>query len=738
MALTMEFPEMRRAIVRLGLCVLCVSAGHAEGLRHVDPFIGTAGGGNTFPGAVLPWGMVSVSPHTDLHAPSGYIHARPWFYGLGHTHLSGTGCADLGSIIVTGMSGPPDSSPDRYRCTLKDQKASPGYWAGTLVEPSLRAEATVTVRSGVIRFTPLKKGKFSVLLDAGRSLSLLGGGEVRWTSDRELEGHNIGGGFCGEGNRHTVFFAAHFSRPPAERGTWRDDSVSSALSASVADAGVGAWARFVGRRSSPLEIRVGISYVSVANARMNRETESGIRLFESLKVAAARAWEDQLSRIRVSGGSAADRTKFFTALYHALIHPNIISDVNGEYPLFANRGIGRNTSRPRYSVFSLWDTYRTLHPLLTLLYPERQSAIASTMIDMYGESGWLPKWELAGNETHMMVGDGGTAVLAETFLKGIRDLDTGAAYAAMRKPLVTFTPDAEPARPGYEDFVRRGYIRADQDTTRTWWVWGPVSTALEYCYADWAVSRVASATGRADDAAEFSRRSSFYKNLFDTATEFLRPRRADGSWLAPFDPLATEGSGNWSGSGGPGYVEGNAWQYTWFVPHDVAGLAGLFGGTEGCARKLLRCFADGRFTINNEPDIAYPYLFTYFPGFEQETPVLVRRVMNKQFGTGPGGLPGNDDAGAISAWYVFSALGFYPASPASGEYRLGIPLFPEASISPYREHGASADILVRREGKNPSSTRISHMQWNGQNLSAPAIDHDRIVRGGTLTFTLDD
>ncbi len=706
--------------------------------RFVDPFVGTANGGNTFPGAVLPWGMVSVSPHTDLHAPSGYVHGRPWFYGLGHTHLSGTGCADLGSIVVTATTGVADPSPERYRCTLRDQKASPGYWAGTMVEPALRAEATATIRTGTIRFTPLRGGTYAVLVDAGRSLGLLGGGEARWTSDRELEGYNIGGGFCGEANRHRIFFAARFNRLPEERGTWSGESVRSTLSARATGAAVGAWARFHGKRPSPLEIRIGISYVSTANARQNLEVESAGRTFESLRREAARAWEQELSRIRVSGGSVADRTKFYTALYHCLIHPNIISDANGEFPLFAKEGVGRNRSRARYSVFSLWDTYRTLHPLLTLVYPERQSAIVKTMIDMFTESGWLPKWELAGNETHMMVGDGAGAVIAETFLKGIQDFDTLAAYAAMSKPLRTFTADAEPLRPGYGDLVRLGYIPADQDTTHTWWVWGPVSTTLEYCYTDWAVSRVASAMGRIADSAEFSRRAFFYRNLFDTSSGFLRPRNGNGEWLTPFDPLATEGSGNWAGSGGPGYVEGNAWQYTWFVPHDVGGLATLFGGSERCARKLLRCFTEGRFTINNEPDIAYPYLFTYFPGFEQETPALVRRIMDEQFGTGPGGLPGNDDAGAISAWYVFSALGFYPACPASAEYRLGIPLFPEARISLQRDYFPGRSAVVRLEGRVPSPARVARIRWNGQELPSPEIDHAQIVRGGTMTFATSE
>jgi predicted alpha-1,2-mannosidase len=702
--------------------------------RFVDPFVGTANGGNTFPGAVRPWGMVSVSPHTDLQSPSGYVHGRPWFYGLGQVHLSGTGCADLGSIIVTCTAGDANTSPDRYKCRLRDEQASPGYWAGTLVEPSIRAEATATVRSGIIRFVPIRKRAFTVLVDAGHSLSLVGGGASRWVSDRELEGFNTGGGFCGEGNRHVVYFVARFSRIPTTHGTWRDSLVTRNSSTKAVNASVGAWARYESENENSLEVRIGISYVSIANARSNLRAEAGSRPFEDLRAEADAVWEQELSRILISGGTSEDLTKFYTALYHTMIHPNIISDVNGEYPLFGRSGTGRNPTREHYTVFSLWDTYRTLHPLLSLIYPERQSAIVNTMLDMYKEAGWLPKWELAGNETHMMVGDGAVPVIADTYTKGIRDWDTLRAYEAMRKPGTVIGPEAEPSRPGYHDYLRLGYIHVDQDTTQAWWVWGPVSTTLEYCLADWTFSQVAAAMGRFEDANEYRRRSLFYRNLFDTTTRFLRPRYADGRWLSPFEPTRTEGSGNWAGSGGPGYVEGNAWQYSWFVPHDVEGLAHLYGGTDQCAEKLEECFAAKQFTINNEPDISYPYLFTYLPGHEHRAAELVREIMRKEFAVGPAGLPGNDDAGTISAWYVFSALGFYPACPGSGEYRLGVPLFEEARIFLNQRYYPGTVLKVRLRRSSQMETRLREVSWNGTRNGGYGIDHAKIVLGGDLAF----
>jgi predicted alpha-1,2-mannosidase len=427
--------------------------------------------------------------------------------------------------------------------------------------------------------------------------------------------------------------------------------------------------------------------------------------------------------------------KLYTALYHALIHPGIISDANGEFPEMGRRRIGRYADRNRYSVFSLWDTYRTLHPLLTLLYPEKQTEIVRTMLDMYRESGWLPKWELAGNETYMMVGDPAVPVIADSYIKGLRGYDTLLAYEAITKSSSQFTPESEAARPGYDECMKLQFIPVDQDTTRQWWVWGPVSTMLEYCLADWTIARYADRLGRTADAREYDRRALFYRTLFDSSTGFLRPRRRDGRWLHPFDPLATEGSGSWPGSGGPGYVEGNAWNYTWFVPHDMGGLVRLFGSERAFLTKLEILFSNGQFTINNEPDIGFPYIFTRFPGQEHRAIALVRSLRDTAFGTGPGGLPGNDDAGTISAWFVFSALGLYPDCVGSGEYRLTEPLFDRAVLDPPGRSGDTGRIVLQRTtGSRRGDEEIPEYRWNGRKLSQPSISHREIIRGGTLEF----
>jgi len=699
---------------------------------YVDPFVGTANGGNTFPGAVLPWGMVSVSPHTAPGSPSGYLHSNDTFYGLGHVHLSGTGCSDLGSIIITATRGTIRPQPEAYRSTLRGQVASPGYYRASLDEINVIAEATVTTRCGLTRFISPQSGNLNVLIDAGRSLNPIGGGAVAFRSDTEVEGYNISGAFCGESNRETVFFSARLSRTPGRRGVWKGNTVSEQSNCSSKDSAVGAWFKFHLPAGGSVMIKIGISYVSIENARLNRDREIPGWDFSQVRRDARRAWRRELSKVLVEGNSHDDLVKFYTALYHMMIHPNVISDENGDYPLMGRKGTGHYDHRDRYTVFSLWDTYRTLHPFLTLVYPERQSAIVQTMIDMYRESGWLPKWELAGNETYMMSGDPAVPVVADSWVKGIRDFDIATAYAACRKPVTTPGPESDPIRPGYHEYLASGYIPFEQDTTQAWWVWGPASTTLEYCFSDWTLAQMAHDLRNEADFTEFSRRAFFYRNLFDTTTKFIRPRRRDGSWLTPFDPLLVEGSGSWSGSGGPGYVEGNAWQYTWFVPHDIPGLTELFGGSGALVAKLDACFRNGEFTINNEPDIGYPYLFTYFPEEEFRTRQLVMDFMNRQFGTGPSGLPGNDDAGAISAWFAFSALGLYPACPASTEYRLGIPLFRRGVIKLNPAYYPGKEFVILKEDA-PGSGNVS-VTLNGRQHSPGSIRHQDVVAGGELRF----
>jgi predicted alpha-1,2-mannosidase len=354
------------------------------------------------------------------------------------------------------------------------------------------------------------------------------------------------------------------------------------------------------------------------------------------------------------------------------------------------------------------------------------------MIDMYLEKGYLPKWELAGLETYMMVGDPASIVLADSYVKGIDDFNVKSAFEAVVKPAdLKDNEDAPPIRAGYHYQLKHGFIPIDQDMTKEWWVWGPVSTTLEYCLSDYAISKFANKLGETQKEIDFYKRSLFYKNLFDTETKFMRPRLANKNWLSPFDSLVTEGSGDWIGSGGPGYVEGNAWNYTWFVPHDINGLIELFGGEKKFADKLEKSFENGQFTINNEPDIAYPYLFNYVNGKEYLTAEYVSKIIEESFGIDHNGLPGNDDCGTISGWLVFSALGFYPDCPANENYQIGIPLFDKAVIKLNKNYFAGDVFIVENVSKD---NKYSVIELNSKTKKDFTLSHWDIVNGGKIIF----
>lgn len=699
-------------------------------IDYVNPFIGTSNYGYTFPGAVVPWGMVSVSPHNAPGSPSGYVSGEKYFYGFGHTHLSGTGCADLGSIILTAAENFNFVSPDDYKTTYKNESAGPGYYSLFLDQLKLKAEATATARCGLTKFSSESPDSIIILFDLGRSLAIIGGGSVKILSDKKIEGYNISGGFCGEANRQTTYFSAEFNKPFSSKNIFIERKIITSDSASVKDSSLVCLFKFIISPDEPLLVKAGISYTGTPNSWLNLNAEMPGWDFEQVKNNAEKLWKENLSRIRVEGKNKNDKIKFYTALYHMLIHPNLINDVNGDYPLMGRKGIGNNKERNHYTVYSLWDTYRTLHPFLTLVYPERQSEMIKTMIDMYHQNGFLPKWELAGNETYMMVGDPAVPVISDSYIKGIMDFDVEAAYSAMLKPvLLSENEKAPPVRAGYHEFIGYKYIPFEQDRTEEWWVWGPVSTALEYCFSDWSIAQLSGVLNRENYYKLFLERSEYYRNLFDRQTLFMRPKLRNATWLTPFDSLTIEGSGDWAYSGGPGYVEGNAWNYTWFVPHDIPGLIELFGSEEKFSAKLLRSFTEKHFTINNEPDINYPYLFNYVKGKEHLTRDLVKQIMENNFGINENGLPGNDDCGTISGWFVFSALGFYPVCPASEFYHTGIPLFDKISIKLNENYYPGKELIILRESEAAGNIFLNEQEQNNLKLK-----HSDLTKGGTLIF----
>ena len=559
----------------------------------VDPFIGTANEGNTFPGAVLPFGMVSLSPHNKIStpvdylrgrsiAPSGYVDGEPAIMGFGATHLSGVGCPELGAPVIAATTGELSAEPDGWASAYANERAWPGYYGVDLKDFTIRADMTVTRRAGVIRFEfpGGRKGDANVFVDAGQALAWrAGNGAIRFRSPTELEGSTETGLFCAAPNRQRVYFAVRLDRKAESMGTWTDGSIGNAMEAAGR---AGAWLRFSTDRLRVVEVRVAVSFVSVENAWASLDREVENRGFDALRLGALAAWEKTLGRIRVSGEDPARRTIFYTALYHALIHPSLASDGSGDHPRFGG-GVVKSDPVERYHVHSLWDTYRNVHPLLSLVYPETQALFLRGLAAMTVEAGAPPRWELAGSETNIMVGDPALIVFGDGLAKKLVDFDLGPAYEAMRAAALD-VDSKSPHRPGNKSYQSLGYVPIEEGEA----VWGPVSTTLEYALADFNLARIADSLGRTKDADRFRAQSGNWLNLFDANTGFLRPRRADGSWLDPFNPDALTGSnGQYRNAGGPGYVEGTAWHYNFFVPHDVPGLIAKLGGEAAFAAR--RC-----------------------------------------------------------------------------------------------------------------------------------------------------
>ncbi len=746
---------MRRTLLTIALAAAVFGAAvrAQEPASWVDPFIGTTNFGTCNPGAVTPNGMMSVVPFNVMGSDTNVYDkdARWWstpyefhnkfFTGFAHGALSGVGCPDMGALLTMPTTGALDVDYKRYGSPYAEETASPGYYGVSLEKYGIRAEATATPRTSAERYT-FPAGQGHILLNLGEGLTNESGATVRRVSATEIEGSKLLGTFCYNPQKvFPVYFVLRVSKVPSQSGYWKKQRPMTGVEAEwtpdngkyklytqygreLAGDDVGYWFTFDDlREDEQVEVRMGISYVSTENARRNLDAEQPAgTTFDALREAAAARWNADLARIRVEGGTDDQKRVFYTALYHALIHPNLVSDVNGEYPLMERSGeTGVAADGERYTVFSLWDTYRNVHQLLTLVYPERQLDMVRSMVGMSEEWGWLPKWELYGRETFTMEGDPAIPVLVDTWRKGLRDFDMEAAYAAMKRSATT--PGAQnPMRPDIDPYIERGYIPLG-------WFAGDnsgdnsVSHALEYYVADAALAWLAEERGEREFAAELRRRAGGWKHYYSPESGTLRPITKEGRFLEPFDPRQGE---NFEAV--PGFHEGSAWNYTFFVPHDVEGLAKLMGGKRKFVDKLQRVFDEGLYDPANEPDIAYAYLFSRFRGEEWRTQREVARLLAKYFTTEPDGIPGNDDTGTMSAWAVFSMMGFYPDCPGEPYYTLTAPTFDRVAIDTPR-----GELVVERRG---AGDRIRRMTLGGKPLADYRISHDELLRGGTLSFEL--
>lgn len=709
---------------------------YGKGLTdYVNPFIGTLNGGNTNPGAVIPWGMVSLSPMTTNEGEttsSPYIYGKKYISGFSHLNMSGTGCPDMGTFTSMAITGDLKTKPEEYWSAYSQEQASPGYYAVMLDKYQIKAELTTTTRTGICRYT-FPKGTSNIVLNMGNSLTKRKGASVRIVSETEIEGFKLIGGFCGISTIQTVYFVAKVSKVPTETGVWNDEKLFPGFKREIAGNDIGAYFTFDTKAGEEVLLKVGISFVSIENARLNLNTEQPAFDFDDTRLKSEKAWEKELSKIMVSGGTEDDKSIFYTALYHILQHPNIFNDVNGEYIEMEGSRIRKIEGSDRYTIFSLWDTYRNVHPLLSLVYPSRQLDMVKSMLSMYKENGWLPKWELAGVETYIMVGDPALPVITDTYLRGIRDFDIELAYEAM-KHNATASEVNNPMRPGLDNFLKFGYIPEGEKYKR--WLWGTVSTGLEYCIADWNLAQLAKVLGKEDDYQVFHKRSMYYKNYFDPKTNFIRPKLADGTWVEPFYPEGEIIQGR--SPKAVGFVEGNSWQYTFFVPHDISGLIKLMGGKKEFTEKLAACFDEGKFTMHNEPDMAYPYLFNYVKGEEWRTQKYVREIIYRNFRNSPDGLPGNDDCGTTSAYLLFAMMGFYPACPGDLDFQLASPLFDEIRIKLDTEFYQGNEFVIHAKNAGKNNCFVESMKLNGKAHNRFTINHTDIINGGELLFNLEN
>lgn len=718
---------------------------------YVNPFIGTTNFGTTNPGAVMPNGLMSVVPFNVMGSNDNkydkdarwwstpYEYHNVFFTGFSHVNLSGVGCPDVGSLLLMPTTGELNVDYKQYGSTYKNEVAHPGYYSNTLTKYGIKTEVTADKRSSIARFT-FPQGESHILLNLGEGLTNESGAFIRRISDNEFEGMKVLGTFCYNPQAvFPIYFYMKVNKQPKRSGYWKKQRLMSGVEAEwdkdngkyklyteykreIAGDDIGVFIDFDTKQNEGVEVLMGVSFVSMENARLNAEKELAQTTFDSLRLRAEEAWNNDLSKILVEGGSEDQKTIFYTALYHTLIHPNILQDVNGQYPTLERGDIASVSTGDRYTVFSLWDTYRNVHQLLTLVYPVRQQHMLQSMLAMYDEHGWLPKWELYGRETYTMEGDPSIPVIVDSWLKGLRGFDINKAYEAMRKGATT--PGAQnKLRPDNDDYMKLGYVPLREQYDNS------VSHALEYYIADNALSRLAKALGKDSDAKLFYNRSLGYKHYYSKEYGTFRPILPSGKFYSPFNPLQGE---NFEPN--PGFHEGNAWNYTFYVPHDIKGLTQLMGGSKAFVDKLQMVFDKGYYDPANEPDIAYPHLFSYFKGEEWRTQKEIKRLLNTYFKNAPDGIPGNDDTGTMSAWAVFNMIGFYPDCPGEPAYTLTTPVFDKVTIKLSKEQWGTDQLVITSKRSDKEAYRINNITVGGKQYKSYRISHKDLINARNIHF----
>jgi len=683
-------------------------------IKYVNPFIGTGGHGHTYPGATMPFGMMQLSPDTRLDGwdgCSGYHFSDEYIYGFSHTHLSGTGVSDYGDILlmptnkVEFNNGANGDSGYRSLFSHENEVASPGYYKVHLDDTNIEVELTVSKRSGMHKYQyPTSKNQY-IILDLEHR-DELNGYSINIISETKIKGFRHSKAWA---KKQMLFYYIEFSHPIKD---WSRIYEVIPKKESF---------EFINPNNEPIYVMIGISAVDEEGARKNLEEEIGNKTFNQIKTEVEETWEKQLEKIVLESPNKNYKSIFYTSLYHTMIAPNLYQDVDGRY-----RGmdleIHQTNEFDYYTVFSLWDTYRAAHPLYTLIEQDRTNDFINTFIAKHNEGGIMPIWDLSANYTGCMIGYHAVPVIADAYLKGIQDYDIEKAFQAMKH-------SAMQDKLGLKSYKEYGFIPVEEESES-------VSKTLEYAYDDWTIAQMALDLNKAEDYQYFSKRAQNYKNVFDPETNFMRGRFRN-TWFGPFDPYEVNFN----------YTEANAWQYSFYVPQDISGFINLLGGKDSLEQQLDKLFsakketagrnqADitgliGQYAHGNEPShhMAYLYNFVNKPHKTQEK---VHQITTELYQNSPDGISGNEDCGQMSAWYVFSSIGFYPVTPGSNDYIIGTPLFEKSTIN--LESGKQ--FTVAAKNLSEKNIYIASATLNGKEFNKSYITHQEIMNGGTLVFTM--
>lgn len=694
----------------------------------VNPFIGTAYHGHTFPGATYPFGMIQLSPDsgtTGWDWSSGYHYSDSMIAGFSHTHLSGTGIGDLADILIIPTNKKIDASrfeygksySDYYRSKFSHDKESarPGYYQVRLLDDEINAELTVTDRVGFHRYSFSNQENKSVIIDLGFHINWDKPTKVFCTAEGNdmLVGYRHSTGWAGD---QRVYFAAKFSEPFSNVSYFctENNQYTKAV------------ASFDKTNSEALLVKVSISSVDINGAKQNLTADDNGWNFDRVQASTDKAWEGELSKIQVETPDIDKKKVFYTAMYHSCIAPALFSDIDGRYKGYKG-DTATTVNYNKYTILSLWDTFRALKPLYTITNPELTNNIIHSMLQQYEQTGWLPFWELHGNETWCMIGYHSIPVIADAILKGIGDFDILQAYDAMKTV-------ADSNYGGLSFYKKMNYIPADKENESA-------SKTLEYCYDDWCIAQVARHLGYDDDYKYYMERSTNYKNLYDPSIGFIRGRLSNGEWAEPFDPRFSRHRNDY-------FTEGNSWQWTWFALHDVTGLIELMGGKKAFTDKLDRLFNEtsevtgddssidisgliGQYAHGNEPSHHTAYLYNAV-GEPWKTQEITNKIMNTLYTSAPDGLCGNEDCGQMSAWYIFSSIGFYPMNPSSGIYEFGSPQFDKVIIN----LPGDRKFTVKTKNRSETNIYIRDITLNGKPHIKTSITHEEIMNGGELIFNM--